>query len=477
MDSPNAAAVAREPITKLKITEPLASFPPEILQHATSLVQLDLSGTGLSSLPDEFSSFTSLKVLFLSSCRFTEFPAVLSRCPSLEMVAFRGNGMRSVPEDSLPPRLRWLILTGNEIEALPRSIGKCARLQKCMLSGNRLAGLPEEMMKCTKLGLLRLSANQIQELPGWLYEMPELAFLSIAGNPCTGGELVESEVAQVGEKGDMEEEEGLLKIPWTSLSVHSLLGEGASGIISKGTFTLPNGSTQDAAVKIFKGSVTSDGTPMDEMRACMRAACHPNLIDTQGRITDHPDGPDKKGLVMELIPPTYRTLGLPPSLDSCTRDCFAPDTSMTMAQGAGILHGIASAARHLHAKGVAHGDLYAHNILYDEGGHAILGDLGAASIYHHTDTVTERRAHERLEVLALAHLMEDIWTLVKSGLSFSAAELSAAVLLERLHKRCAVRQVASRPGLDDITDELRKIRELAEGREGGALDVFGQLPN
>ncbi|KAK7975539.1 hypothetical protein PG989_014002 [Apiospora arundinis] len=447
MASPKGTEAATgEPVTRLKITESLASFPTEIFQHAASLVQLDLSGTGLSSLPDDFSCLTSLKVLFLSSCRFIEFPAVLSRCPALEMVAFRGNGMRNVPEDSLPPRLRWLILTGNEIESLPSSIGKCARLQKCMLSGNRLTDLPEEMMNCQKLGLLRLSANRIQQLPGWLYEMPELAFLSIAGNPCTGGELDASEAAQVVEKGDKEEEEGLLKIPWSSLSVHSLLGEGASGIISKGTFTLPNGTTQDAAVKIFKGSVTSDGTPMDEMRACMRAACHPNLIDTQGRIIDHPDGPDKKGL-----------------------------TTVTMAQGSGILHGIASAARHLHAKGVAHGDLYAHNILYDDAGHAILGDLGAASIYN--NTVAERRAHEGLEVLALAHLMEDIWTLVKPGLSFSAAELSAAVLLERLHKRCVVRQVANRPGLDEIVDELRKIRELAEGREGGALDALGELPN
>lgn len=475
MSSHNGVEASSEPLTKLKITEPLASFPTEILQHAASLVQLDLSGTGLSSLPDEFSCFTSLKVLFLSSCNFTVFPAVLSQCPALEMVAFRGNGMRSVPEDALPPRLRWLILTGNEIETLPRSIGKCGRLQKCMLSGNRLTGLPEEMKDCTKLGLLRLSANWIRELPSWLYEMPELAFLSIAGNPCAGADMAGSEVSQVMEKGDKEEEEGLLQIPWSSLRVHSLLGEGASGIISKGTFTLPNGTAQDAAVKIFKGSVTSDGTPLDEMRACMRAACHPNLIDTQGKIIDHPDGPDKNGLVMELIPPTYRTLGLPPSLDSCTLDCFTPETSVTMAQGIAILHGIASAARHLHAKGVAHGDLYAHNILYDEAGHAILGDLGAASIY--TAAVAERLAHERLEVLALAHLMADIWTLAKPGLSFSGTELSAAVLLERLHKRCAVKEVLIRPGLDEIVSELGKLRELVEGRAGAALDAFGELPN
>ncbi|KAK6840501.1 hypothetical protein PG995_016255 [Apiospora arundinis] len=453
MASPKVTEAATgEPVTRLKITESLASFPTEIFQHAASLVQLDLSGTGLSSLPDDFSCLTSLKVLFLSSCRFIEFPAVLSRCPALEMVAFRGNGMRNVPEDSLPPRLRWLILTGNEIESLPRSIGKCARLQKCMLSGNRLTDLPEEMMNCQKLGLLRLSANRIQQLPGWLYEMPELAFLSIAGNPCTGGKLDASEAAQVVEKGDKEEEEELLKIPWSSLSVHSLLGEGASGIISKGTFTLPNGTTQDAAVKIFKGSVTSDGT-------------------------DHrpPGRPRQEGTRDGADPADLPNPGPAPSLESCTRDCFAPETTVTMAQGSGILHGIASAARHLHAKGVAHGDLYAHNILYDDAGHAILGDLGAASIYN--NTVAERRAHEGLEVLALAHLMEDIWTLVKPGLSFSAAELSAAVLLERLHKRCVVRQVTNRPGLDEIVDELRKIRELAEGREGGALDALGELPN
>jgi hypothetical protein len=85
--------------------------------------------------------------------------------------------------DTLPPGLRWLILTENRIEALPAAIGRCSRLQKLALAGNRLASLPPEMAACTGLELLRLAANRLTALPDWLPTLPRLAWLAYAGNP------------------------------------------------------------------------------------------------------------------------------------------------------------------------------------------------------------------------------------------------------------------------------------------------------
>ena len=82
-------------------------------------------------------------------------PEVLGACPALEMIGFKGCQIRRVPEASLPPTLRWLILTDNRVEALPASIGQCAGLQKLALAGNRLTRLPPEMAACTRLELLR----------------------------------------------------------------------------------------------------------------------------------------------------------------------------------------------------------------------------------------------------------------------------------------------------------------------------------
>ena len=136
-------------LSKLKLTCPLDTFLSEILDLGETLEQLDLSGTGLSSLPQDFGPrLPNLKVAFFSQCNFITFPKELAACPQLEMVAFRGNGMKTVPEDALPPRLRWLILTDNRLSSLPDSIGRCERLQKCMLAGNRLKTLPDHMSAC-----------------------------------------------------------------------------------------------------------------------------------------------------------------------------------------------------------------------------------------------------------------------------------------------------------------------------------------
>jgi Leucine-rich repeat (LRR) protein len=122
---------------KLKLVScGLSEFPREILDLADSLEILDLSGNPLSQLPDDFYRLHNLKIVFFSDCRFAVFSTQLAKCCSLEMVAFRGYGMTTISEEALPPQLRWLILTNNLIESLPRSVGQWRRLHKVMLAGN-----------------------------------------------------------------------------------------------------------------------------------------------------------------------------------------------------------------------------------------------------------------------------------------------------------------------------------------------------
>lgn len=434
-------------LAKLKLTCPLDSFPLEIFQLGETLEQLDLSGTGLASLPPDFgASLPNLKIAFFSSCAFTTFPRELASCPQLEMVAFRGNGMTSMAEDALPPRLRWLILTDNKLAALPKSIGRCERLQKCMMAGNQLTCLPDEMKACKKLGLLRLSSNRLETLPDWLFEMPELAFLSFAGNPCsTPGTPAD---------GNGEAQANLAGVPWSNLDVHHTLGEGASGVISKGLWKMDEETAEEVAIKLFKGSLTSDGAPEDEMAACIAAGQHENIIDVLGRVHEHPDedsGTFKGGLVMQLIPPHYQTLGLPPSLDSCTRDNYPTDATMSAENGLSILEGIAAAAAHLHAQGIAHGDLYAHNILTSGDGHALLGDFGAATV--HGQRVSPLL--EKLEVLAFAHLLEDMADLVPAAKA--GKEHAFAARLQELHRKCSLACVSKRPTFGEIVAKLEDM--------------------
>jgi serine/threonine protein kinase len=295
------------------------------------------------------------------------------------------------------------------------------------------------MAHCRKLGLLRLSSNNLTSLPTWLFSLPELSFLSFAGNPCAPS---------------FEDNPILDDITWSSLSVQHLLGEGASGIISKGTWKPPtNKKDKEVAIKLFKGEVTSDGSPIDEMNACIAAGRHPNLIDPIGKIHGHPE---KRGLVLELIPPHYTNLGLPPTLDSCTRDAFHPETVLSVEKCKSILLGIATAAAHLHERGITHGDLYAHNILIDSNGHALLGDFGAATIYGKGSEIAGML--ERMEVFAYGHLIEDLLGLVERRVDGDSVlgEKDAYVIegLNLLHWRCTDPVVGQRPAFAEVYEEL-----------------------
>lgn len=269
-------------LTRLKLTERLDVFPSEILDNekygvANTLEILDLSGTGISELPVDFGlRLPRLKIAFFSNCKFKEFPRVLAKCPCLEMVAFRSNGMTGWAQGQndgdvsehcfpFPPRLRWLILTDNKLESIPSSIGRCAQLEKCMLAGNYLAGLPDAMAGCQNLTLLRLAANKLQALPTWVSSMPRLAFLSFAGNVCAGQ----------GD-GDLDLEGRMPKhhisplphVDWDRIEIHHVLGEGASGIISKGTIrnktrTYSSAANSDDANQTATADPDSFPSPVD----------------------------------------------------------------------------------------------------------------------------------------------------------------------------------------------------------------------
>ncbi|HEY9833154.1 MAG TPA: leucine-rich repeat-containing protein kinase family protein, partial [Stenomitos sp.] len=341
---------------RFKLSCGLTQFPSEIFDLADSLEILDLSNNHLSALPDEFERLKHLKIVFFTHNDFEEIPEVLSQCPNLKMVSFKSNQLATVGEDTLPPSIRWLILTNNQIEKLPASFGNMSHLQKLMLAGNKLESLPEEMASCLNLELIRLSANQLQELPPWLFTLPRLSWLAYAGNPfCSTDTTTKPE---------------LPNIDWADLTLGEILGQGASGVIYQGLWTNQL-AQQEVAIKIFKGEITSDGLPADEMVASLAAGCHDNRVNVLGKLTNEPE--QQEGLVFSFISPDYKNLGQPPDFDTCTRDTYSADASFSLPVIVNLTQGIASAAAHLHSKGIMHGDLYAHNILVNETGHSLLG--------------------------------------------------------------------------------------------------------
>jgi len=409
---------------RLDLAAGLTEFPEEIFSLADTLEVLNLSGNQLSALPADLSRLHRLQVIFCSDNQFTTLPEVLGECPQLRMVGFKANKIRTVPAAALPPQLRWLILTANALESLPAEIGQCSHLQKLMLAGNQLRQLPQELANCSQLELLRIAANQLAELPTWLLTMPRLSWLAYAGNPFSAA----AEAAVVARHP-------IASIPWASLVVQQQLGEGASGVISRASWQRAEGLATAVAVKVFKGAVTSDGLPRCEMAACISAGRHPNLIAVEGKISQHPAGAE--GLVLALIDPVYGNLAGPPSLATCTRDVYAPGTTLALAAVVRLAHGIAAATAHLHQQGILHGDLYAHNILATPAGEALLGDFGAASFFEVTEVATTGLA--QLEARAFGCLLEELLNHCPAGKPTALATLAG------LQQRCMQPEVARRP--------------------------------
>ncbi len=376
----------------------LEQFPEALYALSDTLETLDLNNNALSTLPDDLHRFKKLRILFCSFNAFTELPAVLGQCPNLSMIGFKANQIKYIPEEAIPTEnLRWFIVTDNALTKVPEALGQCKKLQKLMLAGNQLTDLPDSMANCVALELLRISANQFADLPSWLFNLPKLTWLAYAGNP----------FSNAIETAHMQQHQAQT-IDWSTLKIGQVLGQGASGVTYQAEWQ-HDGKTDIVAVKLFKAGLTSDGLPSCEMHANLVAGEHQNIVGVTGVISNHPEG--VQGLVMPLLSPSLTILADPPNFETCSRDVYPVDATLTVEQVKHISDGVASAMLHLHAQGLVHGDLYAHNILWNDN-QVVLSDLGGASFLP-IQNKAMTAALEKLDIRAYHVLVEELTKLAE----------------------------------------------------------------
>lgn len=425
MFSLETLAQTTAPLSRINLSAGLSEFPADLYRFSDSLEILDLSGNQLSDLPADLHRFQKLKRLFLTSNNFSHIPAVLSLCPALVMVSFKGNQLTEFAEGSLPEQLEWLILTDNQLTQLPNDFGRYTKLRKVAMAGNQLSCLPDSMQQCHDLGLLRLSLNQFETFPDWLFQLPKLAWLALGANPACPVPEAQAVAAHSVQQYQL---------------LHKL-GEGASGVIYQARFE------QDAelvALKQFKGWVTSDGCPKDEMNNYLNAGSHPNLIAVKAKLKDS----DLPGLVMELIPASFSVLGQPPSFETCTRDTFTQGQSLRLQQLQKLAQQVLAVMAHLHQQQIAHGDLYAHNMLVDSEQRLYLGDFGAATALQALP-LKQRQLFCALEVRAFGYWLLDMQTLLPASESAEFNQRWGALLTS-----CLDSNPGRRPGLAQLETEF-----------------------
>lgn len=355
------------------------------------------------------------------------------------MVGFKANQIAVVPAAALPQTLRWLTLTDNAIAELPPALGERPALQKLLLAGNRLRTLPARLAQASRLELVRLAANQLTSLPGWLPELPRLAWLALAGNPL--GWDAPGAVGMGASAAPLE------AVPWVDLVVDALLGEGASGLIYR---VHRQGSAVPLALKLFKGALTSDGLPEHELAACLAAGQHPALCTPSATLAGHPQG--LHGLLLPLIPPHYTNLAAPPSLDSCTRDVYPSSLQLAAPIALTLAAHMAQALAQLHQRGMLHGDVYAHNILWDPAsGAALLSDFGAATLLPSSDAALRHKL-QAFDVRAFGCLLEELIARVLPDGRYAKVVAQVAELAQA----CLYLQGSERPTMVALAQHLAR---------------------
>jgi len=428
----------------------LTELPSEVCQLGQNVHKLDLALNPLTDLPEELAKLEGLEILFCLKCSFRKVPRVLSKLAHLGMVSFKHCNLDTLDFDSLGPSLFWVILTDNRIPRLPAEFGQLP-LRKLMLSGNLLTEI-ESLTTCKTLELVRLAGNRIQHIPESFWKLPKLAWVALAGNP-------------VLQTAQTEDGYTPCHAAASELQIGEQLGQGTSGNVFKAQWTSASG-VATVAFKQFKAASGSDGTPADEVAAASSFSPHPNVIKVEA-IVDPPqqhatlegEMVNEPGMLLEILERgDWSELGRAPSLKTCTRDVYPEDFKLSLAAGLGICKSIAAAAAHLHAHGVCHGDLYAHNMLVKKGsdgmpcGSAKIGDFGAGFVYRGTPL---QGCVEAVEMRAFGCLLEEI---------LSRVEETVDVLEQawQLQRACVQEDVGSRPSFSDALHRLSEMMNLVQ---------------
>lgn len=398
---------------------------PATIKYATNIRKLDVSSNPLKTLPSELIHCSKLEILFASSCpTILSLPKVLGKMNSITRLGWRSGSLKKIDPDSLPPNLVHLILTNNQIETFddPQVLNNIRKVRKLMLSHNKLRsfGVEGGLEALKNLELLRLGGNLLNEIPDDLWNLPRLTWLTISGNPCVKVQMT-------------------AKVPSIKMSdlkpIGKYLGKGASGKVEQYEW-----HNKEVAVKLIHG-VTSDGNAEDELAvydAVGATSIQNRVVGCLALLNN-----ERKGVVMEVLPPNLNDFALPPTIETITEDIWENNSQAFSAHFVkNALKDSITALAFLHNAGVSHGDFYAHNMKVDsKTGRVFLLDFGASFFKG------QYASHaEKIEVRAFGVLVAELI----SKLDSKKDALSLKDKLKLLQLQCTNEIVSDRPSLKDV---------------------------
>ena len=448
-------------VTEIRVTQSMLRSLPRGVGNLSLITTIDVSGNRITALPMEIGRLKRLETLNVSNNCLVGLPSTLGSLTSLVSLNAMGNEIESLDGVCLPGSLRvlglkdnnltelpedfftglvhleQLYLTGNRLVALPDSICDCHSLVKVQASHNALKHLPERLGSLENLELLRVACCEIAAIPDSLIDAQSLSWLSIAGNPCCGTRLsqVKNATRIISEK---------------DIQMGKKLGDGASGEVFEAEYR-----KKKVAYKIFrKDEVSPDGHCQDEIQiACMMH--DENLARVLARV----DGGDDfaQGVIMEFVDGT--PLAEKPNGESLLRCRWKPGQLFSISFVLKCLSSVAGGLHHMHSRCIAHGDVYAHNVLARQDGVSILCDYGASFTY--TRNNKNNRMFELQEVRAFGILVKDLIERIDISFLDMEVAIDCQKQLLLIAQQCLSIHPMRRPMFADLHRKLKTLEKAA----------------
>jgi hypothetical protein len=420
-------------LTDLKLSDNNIACLPREISRLTALRDIDISGNSLEELPREIGALTALTSLNAMGNQLGRLPESIGALRNLKRLGLKNNRLTTLPPSiGQLTQLQELFLTDNLLESLPEEITECKDLVKLQASHNALHSLPGSLGGLPRLELLRVACCKVEELPQGLADSRSLAWLSLASNPLGG-------VSASPRRSNV------TLASFKDVEISRKLGDGASGEVFEGRWR-----NRHVAVKLFRSDRSPDGHSRDEIAiACALSDRH--LIRVLARLEE------PLGLIMEYV--DGKPMAEKPNANSLLRCRWAPDAAFELPFVLRAAAGVASALEHMHARGFAHGDVYAHNVLADEEGNAVLCDYGASFQYPRIGGLAP--ALEGQDARAFGLFLRDMVSRMEVGFDGMEVALSAQKELLLLVQQCTSGPSSSRPRFGAVVRKLRGMQKAA----------------
>ena len=163
----------------------------------TSDTELDLSGLGLTAIPDAIVQLPQLQGLDLGVNQISIIPGSITQLSQLTLLGLDQNQISIIPDAIAQlSQLHTLYLTKNEISIIPDAIAQLSQLQTLDLDENRISFISNSIAQLSQLQTLRLNRNQISIIPDSLAQLSQLQTLDLRGNQIS---IIPNSIAQLSQ--------------------------------------------------------------------------------------------------------------------------------------------------------------------------------------------------------------------------------------------------------------------------------------